>query len=252
MRNFRNHKLLMSELKRTMKVQRQVRLKLEHEVAERTEAIENVNLKLQLSLNRARVDPHFIFNVLNSIQHLVLEEKPREASEHLAQLSRLTRYILEKSCMDEVTVKEEVAMLAQYIKLEQLRLDYKFTFEIIRDIDDNAVLPAMLIQPYVENAIMNRLAAAAGKDLRLRLLIRQNRDVISVVIEDNGEAQKMRVDNGENLIGSTTGTERLQILSKLDNRHYSCRVEELYPDLEDFRATRVTLSIPVKLRQIVL
>lgn len=240
-----------------LRVQNGVKLRLEGEVAQRTAeivaqnaVIEQVNLKLQLSLNRAKVDPHFIFNVLNSIQHLVLEKKPAEASDHLARLSRLTRYVLEKSSLDEVTLKEELAMLEQYIRLEQLRLDHKFGYEIVRDIESDIMLPAMLIQPYVENAIVHGLTPASGEGLLLRLIFSESEGMLRITVTDNGVGRDpSKVRKGHQSMGSKLGHERLAILSRLEHGHYHMKIEDADAGNPGSAGTTVVLEIPLKVRQ---
>ncbi len=244
-------------LRQRLRVQNQVKQKLEHEVQERTSeileqkaTIEDMNLRLQLSLHRARVDPHFVFNVLNSIQHLVLEKKPAEASDHLARLSRLARYILEKSSLDEVTVREEITMLEQYIRLEQLRLDNRFQYEIECDVEMSATLPAMLIQPYVENAIVHGFANQKRDDLVLRIFITEDQGSIVVRIEDNGSGRNhVPRRDGHQSIGSSLGQQRLEILSKLHRETYQLAIHDLNPGHAEERGTQVILRIPQKAHQ---
>lgn len=241
-------------LRQRLRVQNQVKQKLEQEVQERTleiftqkAKIEDMNLRLQLSLHRAKVDPHFVFNVLNSIQHLVLEKKPAEASDHLARLSRLARYILEKSSLDEVTVKEEVTMLEQYLKLEQLRLDNKFQFEVKCDLPMHTTLPAMLIQPYVENAIVHGFANQKRDDLMLRVMITEESSNILIRIEDNGNGRNRAPrQDGHQSIGSTLGQRRLEILSKLCQESFELDIQDLNPERPEQRGTQVVLRIPQK------
>jgi tetratricopeptide (TPR) repeat protein len=207
-------------------------------------AIEEVNLKLQLSLNRAKVDPHFIFNVLNSIQHIVLEKKPHEALDHLGKLSRLMRYVLEKSSLEIVTVQEEITMLEQYIQLEQLRLDDKFQYHIESRITDPVKVPAMLIQPYVENAILHGLSPAPGSGLLLKLVVEKAGDFLRIVIEDNGVGRKPGARHGHQSMGSSLGQKRLDILSKLEQKLFSLTIEDLVRN-DTPMGTKVTLQIPL-------
>lgn len=255
-----------------LKIQRGIKARLEDEVRQRTAeiraaneaistkneelahinetktqlltAIEEVNLKLQLSLNRAKVDPHFIFNVLNSIQHIVLEKKPHEALDHLAKLSRLMRYVLEKSSLETVTVQEEINMLEQYIQLEQLRLDDKFQYHIETRLTDAVKVPAMLIQPYVENAILHGLSPAAGAGLLLRLIVEKTGAILRVVIEDNGVGRKPGTRQGHQSMGSSLGQKRLDILSKLEQKLFSLTIEDLVRN-DQPTGTKVTLEIPL-------
>jgi tetratricopeptide (TPR) repeat protein/two-component sensor histidine kinase len=243
-------------LRQRLRVQSQVKKKLEQEVKERTAEIveqntiiESINLRLQLSLNRAKVDPHFIFNVLNSIQHLVLERKAAEASDHLAKLSRLARYILEKSSLDDVTLSEEIKMLEQYISLEQLRLDGKFNYQIDLDAPLDTKLPAMLIQPYVENAIIHGLGSSSKADLILRLKFYLDHDALIISIEDNGIGRNhVKQNNQHQSVGSTLGKQRLEILSKLNQKQYEFAIEDLNPSDTLTRGTRVVLRVPLTLQ----
>lgn len=240
-------------LRQKLRIQTSIKQRLEDEVRQRTAEIvsqkaliEDANMKLQLSLNRARVDPHFVFNVLNSIQHLVIEKKPVEASDHLARLSRLARYILEKSSLDEVTLREEINMLRQYILLEQLRLDNKFEYIINNTLSEETMLPAMLIQPYVENAIVHGLAPAQQDGLKLTLSFLEEGQSMVVRIEDNGVGRKMmKRETGHQSIGSTLGRERLDILSRLEHACYELAIGDLHPENELAKGTQVTLRIPL-------
>lgn len=210
-------------------------------------ALEEVNLKLQLSLNRAKVDPHFIFNILNSIQHIVLEKKPHEALDHLAKLSRLMRYVLEKSSLEIVTLQEEVTMLEQYIQLEQLRLDDKFQYQINVQGMDSTKVPAMLIQPYVENAILHGLSPATGTGLSLKLFFEKAGEMLRIIIEDNGVGRTFTERKGHTSLGSTLGQKRLDILSKLEQKIFSVKIEDL---TWEGRAagTKVIMEIPLTIQ----
>lgn len=245
-------------IRNKLKIQKSIRNKLEEEVRLRTQdileqnkVIEQSNLKLQLSLNRAKVDPHFIFNVLNSVQHLILEREPLDASNHLAKVSRLTRYVLEKSSLNEVTLSEEVSMLEQYIQLEQFRLDYKFQYTIKKNVSGDVVLPAMLLQPYVENAILHGLAPASNKHLVLHIEMEEVNGVVKIVIHDNGVGRKFKAHSEtHNSIGSTLGVERLQILSKVHNERFNVGIEDLSDGNGRAAGTKVSLEIPLRIRNV--
>lgn len=229
-----------------LRIQRGIKERLEEEVRQRTAELGALNLKLQLSLNRAKVDPHFIFNVLNSVQHIVLEKKPHEALDHLGKLSRLMRYVLEKSSLEIVTVQEEINMLEQYIQLEQLRLDDKFQYVIEAHITDPVQVPAMLIQPYVENAILHGLSPAAGAGLLLKLIVEKTGEFLRIIIEDNGVGRKPGARQGHQSIGSSLGQKRLDILSKLEQKLFSLTIEDLVRN-DQPTGTKVTLQIPLTL-----
>jgi len=227
-----------------LRIQRGIKARLEEEVRQRTAEIEEINLKLQLSLHRAKVDPHFIFNVLNAVQHIVLEKKPHEALDHLGKLSRLMRYVLEKSSLEIVTVQEEINMLEQYIQLEQLRLDDKFQYQIEAHLHEPVPVPAMLIQPYVENAILHGLSPAAGAGLLLKLLVEKTGEFLRIVVEDNGVGRKPGARDGHRSMGSMLGQKRLDILSRLEHKLFSLTIEDLVRN-DQPTGTRVILQIPL-------
>lgn len=238
--------LLFVLVNRRLRIQRRVNETLELKVKERTEEINRANLKLQLSLNRAGVNSHFVFNVLNSIQHMVLAREPLQAKDHLAKLSRLMRYVLEKSQLDAVPLEEEIAMIERYIQLEQVHLDDKFSYRIIIDTSEEAKIPAMLIQPYVENAILHGLAPADGNDLHLLLKFSERSGELLIEIEDNGVGRKINRPASQHVsFGSSLSAERLKILTSLNNKEFNVTVRDLIEESVDRKGTKVVLSLPM-------
>lgn len=230
---------------RKLRIQKRVRRKLELKVEERTREIRRASLQLQLALNRARVNSHFVFNVLNSIRYMVLLKEPLRASDHLAKLSSLMRYSLETSQLEGVPIQAELNMLEQYIQLERTRLDNKFNYRITSNVGDNILMPGMLIQPYVENAIIHGISPTEGNDLYLSLHIRQLGDILRVKIEDNGKGQPTTRSNDHNPMGTSLGNDRLQILSLLNNRKYNVQTRDLYSGGVGRRGMVVILDLPV-------
>ncbi|MBC7862289.1 MAG: histidine kinase, partial [Bacteroidia bacterium] len=114
--------------------------------------------KNELKALRAQINPHFIFNSLNSIQHFIIERDNTEAARYLNKFAKLFRMILNNSEKSTVSIREEVDMLAIYLELETMRFQNKFDYEFIIDekIDpDYEEMPTMLLQPYIENAILH-------------------------------------------------------------------------------------------------
>ena len=107
---------------------------------------------------RGQMNPHFIFNSLNSIQHFITIRDKEEALNYLSKFSKLIRKILENSREDTVSISNELQLLELYVQLEQLRFNNKFDYHISIDqkIDvENLEIPPLLIQPYIENAILH-------------------------------------------------------------------------------------------------
>ncbi|WP_229238765.1 histidine kinase [Dyadobacter sp. Leaf189] len=151
----------------------------------------------QLMALRAQMNPHFVFNCLNSIQECIVTEKYGEASKYLNKFSRLFRMVLNNSDRNLVTIEEEEDVLKLYLELEQMRFEQSFTYEIIIDEDleaEEIVLPSMLLQPYVENALWHGLMHKDG-DRQLTITFeRMDDDIFRCLIEDNGIGRKKSLE----------------------------------------------------------
>lgn len=144
--------------------------------------------KEQVALS-AQISPHFIFNALNSIQHLVIQEDRKQATLHMASFSKLMRLGLDNSRKKWVAVKDEIELLGLYLHLEKLRFKDKFDYHIIIDkaIDETSVrIPAMLIQPFVENAIHHGVRNLPDKKGIITVTLTMQHRHLLASIEDNG------------------------------------------------------------------
>ena len=122
--------------------------------------VEKKLVELELKALRSQMNPHFIFNILNSIQHFMLQNNFKETNHYLTQFAKLIRTVLNLSEKNIITIGEEVEMLKLYMNLEKMRFENGFDYEIIlgEDVDeDYDEIPSMLIQPYIENAIWHGL-----------------------------------------------------------------------------------------------
>ncbi|WP_315817812.1 sensor histidine kinase [Paraflavitalea speifideaquila] len=148
----------------------------------------------------AQMNPHFLFNCLNSIDSYIIKNESRKASEYLNSFARLMRLILQNSRSNYISLKDEVETLELYLQMEGLRFRDQFRYEIrIVTQTDTAsiVIPPMLIQPYVENAIWHGLMNKHdGTDRKVELLIEERGNNLYCVIQDNGigrtQAQAVR------------------------------------------------------------
>jgi PAS domain S-box-containing protein len=137
---------------------------------------------------RSAMSPHFIFNCLNSIQFFILKNNKKEAVHYLTIFSKLVRNVLNISTKSMVTLEVELDIVRYYVALEQMRFDNKFeaVFNIDETVDlEDTEVPPLLIQPYVENAILHGLSHKQGKGL-LQIGIRDEGEYLRCVIEDNG------------------------------------------------------------------
>ena len=150
---------------------------------------EKMKAELQTRLLRSQMNPHFIFNCLNSIENFIMQNDKRQASDYLNKFSKLIRSILDSSRNEMVPVAKDMEVLKLYIELEQLRFNNKFNY---KDFIDPALaggdyrVPSLLIQSYVENAIVHGLANSENTDLHLTVTASLENDRIKYIIQDNG------------------------------------------------------------------
>ena len=157
-------------------------------------------MQVEMSALRAQMNPHFLFNGLNSIKLFVIRNQPREASDYLTRFSRLIRMILENSAESMIPLQADLDVLRLYIDLESLRFEGRFDcrFDVDEAVDTHRVLiPPTLIQPYVENAIWHGLLHRSAPGGLLEVAIRWRQPgCLEIVVRDNGvgraAAQRLR------------------------------------------------------------
>jgi ligand-binding sensor domain-containing protein len=204
---------------------------------------------------RAQMNPHFIFNTLSSIQHYISNNNTDEALKYLSKFAKLMRKIMENSKQPMITVAEEVNALNLYLELEIMRFDKKFEYTIVidSDIDQNYDrVPSMLIQPYIENAIVHGLLPKQGAG-KITIELQKQQDTILCLIEDNGigrenskQFKKNRVTHKS--MGMSITQERLDILNAGFNSNISCQITDLY-DKGEPAGTKVRLIIPLEVAE---
>ncbi len=182
-------------------------------------------LKSEIEALRAQINPHFIFNALNSIQSFIYLENKAEANEYLVKFSKLMRMILENSREEIITVHQERGFLALYLEMEKIRFKGKFNFSIHNSHEGNIKykIPAMLLQPIVENALKYGVNEEDDKlTIDINFEIEDNAVVCEVM--DNGKGfvdSNVSTNTGErHSLGLTLVKERLQTLSKIYKTEY--------------------------------
>ena len=226
----------------------------------RQTAINKQIAEIRMTALRSQMNPHFIFNSLNSIQHFITTHEKEEALHYLSKFSKLIRKILENSRQNTVSVSNELELLQLYIQLEQLRFSNKFDYHIAVDekIDiENTEIPPLLIQPYVENAIQHGLINKDSKG-DLWLTLERNNGLLICRIEDNGigreKAQQIEQKKVSRhvALGIKVTNERISTLSALLDYKIEVVIEDLYKtqqkadEAPQATGTRVTIAIPVK------
>lgn len=149
----------------------------------------------QLKALKAQMNPHFIFNVLNSIQGLYITNNKKKANLLLSQFSQLIRLTLDMSEELEVSLEEEIKLLKLYLEVEHTRVNQGFDYELNIDPllhDKEIYLPSLLVQPYIENALKHGLLHKKGiKTLKIDFQLIANETILNIIIDDNGIGRKM-------------------------------------------------------------
>lgn len=162
------------------------------------------NLELHLASLQLQLSPHFIFNSLQSIQSYILKRNAVMASDYLSQFARLMRAIIKSSTKDSIPIKEEVDLLDDYLQLEQERFNFSFKYNIetrIKSAIKELFIPSLLVQPFVENAIVHGLSK--HRNGQLNIIFKESGRNIYVHVIDNG---KGRVHSQKKTIKTQTGT----------------------------------------------
>lgn len=213
--------------------------------------IKQRNKKIALQSLRREMNPHFIFNSLNSVNQYIAENNELEANKYLSSYSSLMRNIMEHSNKDFVSISTELEQLQKYLELEHRRFrdNFDFNIEIDETIDkDLSLMPNMLLQPHLENAIWHGLRYKETKGLLTLQFIKEAND-IRIVIQDNGigleqsKALKTVNQKTHQSRGLTNTKERIQLLNDIYKIHITMKMSE--PEQKSGSGTIVIIQIPI-------
>jgi len=200
--------------------------------------------ELQMAAIRSQMNPHFLFNSLNSVQNLIQQNRTKEANLYLSDFAGLIRKVLRNSDKEEVSLADELEMLEQYLKLEKLRFDFEYSIYVDDQIDQNLfMLPSMILQPIAENALTHGLQHKTGEK-KIAIWILKIENSIQIIIEDNGigiqASQKLTTNS--NGFGLRMNEERIQMMKEKYGGNYSFKLTDLSE--QDKEGTRVEIIIP--------
>jgi len=207
----------------------------------------NNNL-LALKSLRSQMNPHFIFNALNSVNSFIASNDERTANRYLTDFSKLMRSVLENSEQDFISLSKELELLQLYAKLEHFRFQDKFDYNITVDdaiTVDDFLIPPMLLQPYIENAVWHGLRYKKEKGLLQISLKNLGKDKLQIVIEDNGIGRekskefKTTHQKNQNSKGMGNIKKRVAILNEM----YADKVDVFIEDIVDNGGTKVVLTL---------
>ena len=212
--------------------------------------LETQMLQLKQKTLQLQMNPHVIFNTLNSIQQYILNHDVDNAVTYLSSFSKLMRRILNNSNERYISLSDEVEAVDLYLQLESMRLGNRFKYQINIDEDidvQNTEIAPLIIQPFVENAIIHGLIPKKNDCFLSVKFSKISEDKILCVVEDNGVgrkfSEKMKQEKGSShkSYGMSVTRRRLETLTKISNDDFSIEVVDLYDDNANAIGTRVNI-----------
>lgn len=208
--------------------------------------------RVKMRALQSQMNPHFIFNSLNSIRSYMIKNETKEASGYLSKFSRLIRQILEYSTEESISLKQELQVLNLYVQIEQLRFRDEFGFDVRVDesIDQELILiPPLIVQPFLENAIWHGLMQKEGAK-KIELVIKEEDAYLNITIRDNGigreEASKSRsgVPKENKSMAIELTNKRLAMLEKASEESPRVHIKDLYHTDGNSAGTEVSFQLP--------
>ena len=203
---------------------------------------------------RSQMNPHFLFNSLNSIKLYIINNEKKNAVHYLNKFSKLIRKILEASSVREISLADELETVQLYMNIENIRFNDEINFEVVveKNIDTHTIkIPSLILQPFLENALWHGLSGKEGvKHIELRVK-KENIYFTNITITDNGigresseRIKKNRIIKRKS-VGIKITKERLANFSKGYQNSFTFDILDLYDDENRSRGTMISLNIPV-------
>ena len=242
---------------------RQQRLKKQAELSElelketqKRLAIEQQKRQAELKAVRSQLNPHFIFNLMNSVQEMNLSGEPQKANRTLSNIAGLMRKTLANSQQETITLEEELELVRLYLDAESIRFEEKLNYDIVLDDEVEAEfipVPPMLIQPYVENAVKHGLRhkKEGGSLIIAAELDPEDEDQLRITITDNGvgrkRAEELQQYHPDAHIGFSTqaNSERLANIAAETGKVAGVEIEDLYDKDNEPAGTKVIITLPI-------
>ncbi len=208
-------------------------------------------VEMEMQFLRAQMNPHFMFNSLNSIKHFILLNKKEEAVEYLSKFAQLIRSILQYSSLSYISLQEELSTLKTYIELEQARFSGGFEFEIEVDpgLDlSEIVLQPLIFQPYVENAIWHGLMHKERDRLLKIVLSKSNEQLVCEVIDNGIGREQSRNIRSKTSTRKSMGLPISEKRMKAQDASANVHITDLKNADGSTAGTKVTICLPLKFR----
>jgi len=221
-------------------------------IAEEKSKLLNHAYEQDIKVLKAQMNPHFIFNALNSIQQFIVLEQNEKALTYLSKFSKLLRKTLVSNTSDSISLRDEIEILIGYLEIESLRFNNVFEYEVKMSENLNGMkvnIPNFLIQPFVENAVWHGLLPKE-KDRKLVVLFEKVDDkTLRCVIEDNGVGRKIILTSGngskEKSLAIDFIKQRLNLMNQMQGANYTLEIIDKEDDQGQSMGTKVILNIPI-------
>jgi tetratricopeptide (TPR) repeat protein len=232
---------------------RNEKMRLQHELELHKLESEKQLSELEMQALRAQMNPHFIFNSLNSINRFILQNNRAQASEYLTKFSKLVRMILQNSQASLISLESELESLELYLQMETLRFDFHFSYKISvpKDLDiDLLKVPPLIIQPYVENAIWHGLMHKEEKG-QLDIEVSQEDGYLYFKISDNGIGRKQaaalasKSATKHKSMGLRITADRIAMMQRSNGTESPVTINDLVNGDGSAAGTEVRIKIPV-------
>lgn len=204
---------------------------------------------------KSQMNPHFIFNSLNSIQQYVIDKDILGANEFITQFSRLIRLTLDISSKLSISLDEELIYISTYLELEKKRFENKFMYQIVVGVNVDTLdffIPPMILQPYIENAIRHGMRYRNDNDGRILISISKNEEYLICSIEDNGIGRKRAMQLKSSVPieyqskGMTLTAKRIEIFNTMHPESILVDINDLENDRQEPSGTRITIYFPLQ------
>jgi sensor histidine kinase YesM len=210
-------------------------------------------MESELRTLRSQVNPHFVFNSLNSIKSYILTHRSTEAAEYLTDFSTLMRSILQYSKEQLISLSDELEITLLYVSLEQRRFgdNFLFIYEIDPDINiDEVLIPPMLLQPYIENSIKHGLMNKEGFRKLILKIMKKNKNYINIIIEDNGIGREQASLQRNSMpkyqsMGMNINDERISLLGQTNDFKIEVEIVDKKTNQNISEGTQVIIRIPI-------
>jgi LytS/YehU family sensor histidine kinase len=220
---------------------------------EKTAISKRISELEQLS-RKAQMNPHFIFNSLNSIQQYVMDADVAGANKFISGFSRLIRQTLDFSSRPEISLEEELDYLTNYLEIEKTRLENAFSWSVIIDKSVDPAehyIPPMILQPFVENSVRHGLRFRKDKAGKVTIAVKREDDHLICILDDNGVGRKAAMQyksispiNYQSK-GLSLTADRISMFNQEHDRKITMQIDDLEDDFHNSLGTRVTISFPV-------